>query len=157
MVLSYERELKAVYMAVNNVLKDKDNEILDFKIPGYEKLKYTLSNAEKETGRTVLYDNKTYKEYVRLYKINMNATGNTGLDHGLNNFIITDVSAVEINLGSGSTFPLPALRPNYPANEMGFYVTNSQIMIEVPTNAPDRQGQIALVTLYYIKLNEPIN
>ena len=26
-------------MAVNNVLKDKDNEILDFKIPGYEKLK----------------------------------------------------------------------------------------------------------------------
>ncbi len=144
-------------MAENNVLKDKLGNIFNPKIPRYEKLKYTLSNTEKETGRTILYNNQLYKEYVRLYKINMNATGNTSLDHGLNNFIITDVSAVEINLGSGSTFPLSALRPNYPANEMGFYVTSSQIMIEVPTNAPDRQDQIALVTLYYIKLNESIN
>lgn len=143
-------------MAVNNVLKDKDNKILNPKIPRYENLKYTLSNDETETGRIIIYNNQKYKEYIKFYEINMATTGNTSVNHGLSNFIIIDITATEINLESGSTFPVPTSRPNYPANEMGLYITNSQIIIEVPSNAPNREDQIALVTLYYIKLNEPI-
>lgn len=141
----------------NNVLKNKDNEILDPKIPGYEKLKYKLSNAEVETGRLVVYDNKNYKEYVRLYEISMVGSDNVTVNHNLANFLITKIEATEWNPSTNTKFPLPSYRPTFPNNGMGLYISDTQIIIEVVPNQVNRDNHKALVSLYYIKLNEPIN
>ena len=142
---------------MNEVLKDKDGNILNPKIPQYERLKYNLSNIETETGRIVLYDNKKYKEYVRLYEIDMKGTSNVNTNHDLNNFILIKIEATEYNPSSKSQFTLPSYRPTFPQNGMGLYVSDTQIVIEANIEAPNRDGHIALVSLYYIKLNNPIS
>lgn len=142
---------------MNEVLKDKSGKILNFKIPRYEKLKYTLSNEETETGRIIQYRGSYYKEYVKKYDIDISGTSNINTKHNLSDFLLTKIDATEYNPVTKSQFPLPALRPTFTANEMGLYVSNTEIVIEVANNAPDRPGQEAMVALYYIKLNEPIN
>lgn len=141
---------------MNDVLKNNEGKILNPNIPRYEKLKYTLSNTEKETGRTVLYDNKTYKEYVRLYEISMVGSDNVTVNHNLANFLITKIEATEWNPSTNSQFPLPSFRPTFPNNGMGLYISDTQIIIEVVPNQVNRDNHKALVSLYYIKLNEPI-
>ena len=78
----------------HNILK-LNNQIVQFDNPNkrYEELKYTLSNVKTETGRTVLYDNKKYKEYVRMYEIDMTGTSNVNTNHNLANFLLTKIEA----------------------------------------------------------------
>ena len=57
----------------------------------YEILKYTLSNVKTETGRIILYNNKKYKEYVRMYEIDMVGTSNVNVNHNLSNFLLTKI------------------------------------------------------------------
>lgn len=142
---------------MNEVLKDKDEKILNPKIPRYERLKYTLSNVKTETGRLVLYNDKKYKEYVRLYEIPMSGIANVTVNHGLSDFLLTEIAGIEYNPNSKSQFPLPSYRPTYPKNGMGLYVSATQIVIETNTEAPDRSGHIALVSLFFIELNNPIS
>lgn len=142
----------------HNILK-LNNRIVQFDNPNkrYEELKYTLSNVKTETGRTVLYDNKKYKEYVRMYEIDMTGTSNVNTNHNLTNFLLTKVEATEWNPNSNSQFTLPSYRPTFPQNGMGLYISDTQIVIEPATGAPDRTGHIALVSLYFIELNNPIS
>lgn len=142
---------------MNEVLKDKSGKVLNPKIPRYDKLKYILSSEETETGRIVQYSENKYKEYCRLYEINMSGTSNVVVNHELSNFILTKVEAIEKNLSTGSQFTLPSYRPTFLQNGMGLYLSSTQIVIESAEGSPNRDGHVALVTLYYIKLNEPIN
>ena len=121
------------------------------------KLTYTLSNTETETGRTISYNNQLYKEYVRLYEIDMVGTSNVNTNHNLTNFLLTKIEATEWNPTTNTQFPLPSYRPTFPSNGIGLYISNTQIVIEAATEAPDRTGHIALVSLYYIKLNSPLS
>ena len=121
------------------------------------KLPYTLSNTETETGRTISYNNQLYKEYVRLYEIDMVGTSNVNTNHNLTNFLLTKIEATEWNPTTNTQFPLPSYRPTFPSNGIGLYISNTQIVIEAATEAPDRTGHIALVSLYYIKLNSPLS
>lgn len=144
---------------MNYNILEKENNILVIDNPNkrYEKLKYTLSNVKTETGRIVLYDNKKYKEFVRMYEIDMVGTSNVNTNHNLTNFLLTKVEATEWNPNSKSQFTLPSYRPAFPQNGMGLYISDTQIVIEAATGAPDRTGHVALVSLYFIELNNPIS
>ena len=120
--------------------------------PSVHVVKQLNTYSENETLCGYDEENNTLiPRYRKKFIGTFSGTNNLTITHGLTNFVLRKIDGVQRNPATNSSFVLPSIRPAFPDYAMGIYVTTTDIVVEVTTNAPDRTGQIAEVILEYNK------
>ena len=126
-------------MAENKVLKDKNNKILDFKIPNYEILKYNLTTngVPVKTGRKI--DDKD--EYIKRISISQlpNASAlevNTGLN--VEEINVIDIKCLAYRSSDKTYIPVPFISMAGSNIGLNTKVTNSILHLLIETTIDRR-------------------